>query len=157
VEEEDVGKYDVGDDLGVRFKRKEERFDAEEMSVYRVSVNQLTEGSVMKKIDTIKTENDCYEKEKVLRFEDEHEIVFIRTDVTIFDNTQVDKNQMFIVSTPYTIFLWVGQEVKFDMLRGAISIFRTFSYKIRKIPLIFIPSYLDEEQNLSIPNFQIIF
>lgn len=118
-----AAKFEVGDEMNVRFKRREERYDAEEVSIYRVSVNQREEGSVMKRIDAFRRENDFIEEHKGMRFEDEHEIVFIRTDVTIFDNTQVDKNQMFIVSTPYTIFLWIGNGVKMEMLKGAISIF----------------------------------
>lgn len=155
--EDCIVKYEIENELEINFKKMDERFDPEELSIYRVSVTPLTKGSIIKQIFSIKIEGEIEDEVKVTRFEDENEIVFIKTDISIFDNSQVDRNQLFLVSTPYTIFLWIGHKVDPEILKGTISIFRCFSLQIRKIPLIFNPSYMDEEQNLSIPNLQIIY
>jgi len=81
-------------------------------------------------------------------FENQNDIVFTKTDLNIFDNQQMDSNQIFMVSSPYTLYLWVGEAIENWILKGALSIFRLFSYKIRKIPLVFYPSYTEENQNL---------
>ncbi len=70
--------------------------------------------------------------DKTLKFEDSNEIIFIKSNSKVFDNTQVDRNQLFLVCTPYTIFLWWGEKVDFSEIKGGISIFREFIYKIRK-------------------------
>jgi len=155
-EENNICLFDIDNDMEINFKRAEDDFNPEEFSIYRVSITPLTESSVIKQISKIKVLYLEKDDENIM-FENQNDIVFTRTDVDIFDNQQVDSNQIFIVSSPYTIYLWLGQKVENWVLKGAISILRLFSYKIRKIPLTFYPSYLDEEQNLGKPNQRIIF
>lgn len=155
-DEDMVCKYDVYNDFEINFRKAEDNFDPEELSIYRISVTPLTEGSVIKQIDMIKNQGEEITM-KEMRFEDLNEIVFIKSDISIFDNSQVDSNQIFLISSPYTIFLWIGQKVDSNILKGSLSIFRSFYYTIRKTPMIFFPSYMEEEQNLGIPNLQIIY
>lgn len=155
-EEDMICKYDVYNDFEINFRKVEDNFDPEELSIYRVSVTPLTEGSVIKQIDMIKSQGEEV-TQKESRFEDLNEIVFIKSDISIFDNSQVDSNQIFLISSPYTLFLWIGQKVSPEILKGTLSIFRSFYYTIRKTPMIFFPSYMEEEQNLGIPNLQIIY
>lgn len=79
----------------ITFKKTEEEFDPEKFYIYRVSITPYTEESVIKKIQFIK--NMGVTLDKNLKFEDSNEIAFIKSNVKIFDNTQVDSNKIFLV------------------------------------------------------------
>lgn len=103
-DEDHIVKYDIENDLVINFKKVDDEFDPEKLSIYRVSITPFTQGSIIKQISVIKNMGVQFDKQ--INFEDDHDIVFIKTNVDVFDNTQVDRNQIFLVSTPYTIFLW---------------------------------------------------
>lgn len=129
-DEEKIVKYEIENDMMISFKKTEHEFDPENFYIYRVSITPYTEDSVIKKIRLIK--NMGITMDSYLKFEDFHEIAFIKSNIKTFDNTQVGSNKMFLVCTPYTIFLWWGTKVEYSLIRGAISVFREFIYKIRK-------------------------
>lgn len=155
-DEDNIVKFEVENDFEIKFQKMDEDFDHEELSIYRVSITPLTESSIIKQISAIKKHHE-QEEDDLIRFEDQNDIVFIKSNIKVFDNTQLDGDKIFFVSSPYTVYMWVGPKVEDWILKGTIAIFREFSYKIRKIPLIFFPSYMDEEQNLGTPNLQIIY
>ena len=133
----------------------DDSLDPEWLSIYRVSIRPYTEESVMRRIFKIRTSG--YNIDSNSGFTGHNEITFIKANLKVFDNSQININQMFIVWAPYTVFLWCGENVQFDVIKGAISVFREFLYKIRKVPIKFLPSYLDDEKNFGYPKFQIIF
>ena len=92
-----------------------------------------------------------------MKFTNYNEITFIKSNFKFFDNTQIDSNQMFIVWAPYTLFLWCGEKIDINNVKGGVAIFREFLYKVRKVPIKFLPSYLDDEKNFGYPTLQIIF
>jgi len=53
VEEDQIVKFDIENELEINFIRKEDDFDPDSISIYRVSITPLIEGSIIKQIEAI--------------------------------------------------------------------------------------------------------
>lgn len=118
-----TNKYHIDNEFLLDFQKNENDYNPDVLSIYRVSITPYDNGSVVKQINAIHTEITG-EVDKEIGFDDQNEIVFTKTDISKFDNTQVDTSQIFIVATPYTLYLWIGDKVKSEVSIGAIAIFR---------------------------------
>lgn len=57
---------------------------------------------------------------------EKYSITFQELDIDKFDNTCLSEFYVYLLSTPVTLFLWLGKEINPDVRDGALSIIKAF-------------------------------
>ena len=70
-------------------------------------------------------------------------LTFVKLDIEKFDLTCLSHNQVYIMVTPVTLYLWLGREVEKVIITGSLHIIKAFCCHFEKLAEKFssLPSY----------------
>lgn len=116
-------------------KKSEPVYDSQAFAVYKVGLDERSDYIEMKTRSTRHTNFVSTMKEK-------YHITFHELQIDQFDNTCLSEYYVYILATPVTLFLWLGNEIEPEVRDGALQIIKAFYQEKQPDRLQFEPSYI---------------
>ena len=147
------GAQRIKSDLDIQFEKMITTYDRNKIELFRIVVQNVDHSIVdsvrkLTELENVPLKMDTFSKN--------FRVSFKKIDFEYADNSMLDQRQLYIVSSPFTLYFWVGREALRNT-EGAIYIFKEFLNRYVQEYVAYLPSYMDDEHNLGLMKFKVIF